>query len=46
MAFATLNQLRQFFGMTAAEFSAEWRHLSDQDKTDLKTGVGNGTFTY
>ena len=33
-------------GMSLQTFRNEWQALTDQDKTDLKTGVGNGTLTY
>lgn len=44
---ATINEVRAYFDIaTAAEFTKEWRALSDADKTDLKTGIGDGTLTY
>lgn len=46
---ATLKEVTDFFRSTYAtlkEFSEDWKRLTDQDKLDLKTGIGNGTFTY
>ena len=33
-------------GESLSAFSKQWRELSDKDKEDLKTGVGNGSMTY
>ena len=46
MADAGVKELKEFFGMDAATFMREWKELSDEDKADLKKGVGDGTFTY
>lgn len=49
MAAATLKQISDFFkipGYTLKEFKKDWESLTDQDKTDLKEGIGNGTLTY
>lgn len=43
---ATMGEVMKWFGMRPAEFRKEWAELTDQDKTDLKTGIGNGTLTY
>jgi hypothetical protein len=49
---ATIKQVSEFFKTgdpsrdALKAFSAEWKALSDQDKADLKAGIGNGTFTY
>lgn len=43
---ATLKQVRDFFGLDGKEMVAEWRKLTDTDKTDLRTGIGNGTLSY
>jgi hypothetical protein len=29
-----------------AQFRKDWGELSEQDKVDLRSGVGNGSFTY
>lgn len=29
-----------------ATFRTEWSELTDQDKSDLRMGIGNGSFTY
>lgn len=33
-------------GQSAAQFMAEWKRLSDQDKADLRAGCNDGTLTY
>ena len=46
MAEASIKDVRDFFGMNASDMIAEWKLLSDQDKIQIKEGIGNGTFTY
>lgn len=49
MAQATLKQVADFFrteGDTLKKFSDEWKLLPEQDREDLKSGIGNGTLTY
>jgi hypothetical protein len=29
-----------------AEFRKDWEALSEKDKADLRTGIGNGSLTY
>jgi hypothetical protein len=41
-----LAEIKDFFGMSASEFMAEWKELSPEDKADLKTGFENGSMTY
>ena len=43
---STLVIMREFFGMTTAEFSGAWRKFTDKDKSDLRAGFENGTLTY
>lgn len=44
---ATLAETAKFFGYkNLAKFRADWAQLSDKDKTDLRTGIGDGTFDY
>jgi hypothetical protein len=43
---ATLVQIRNFFGMTSKEMTAEFPALTSQDKMSLKVGIGNGSLTY
>lgn len=33
-------------GYKLASFKADWAKLTDKDKSDLKSGIQNGTFTY
>ena len=46
---ATLKQVTDFFRstyQTLKEFSEDWKRLTEQDKDDLKKGIGDGSFTY
>ena len=46
---ATLTQVTGYFrltGQTLKGFTEEWKALTEQDKDDLKNGIGNGTLTY
>lgn len=46
---ATLKDVAAYFrrpGETLSQFSAEWKELSDKDRTDLRTGIGDGTYNY
>ena len=43
----TLKDFKAFFGCdTLAEFSADWRKLSDQDKKGIREGIQNDTYNY
>lgn len=46
MADATLKEIREYFGMSMADFRAEWVPLPDKDKAELKAGIGNGSLSY
>lgn len=52
MAEATMLDVFNYFSedktndYKLARFKNDWSKLTDQDKTDLKTGIGNGTLTY
>jgi hypothetical protein len=50
---ATLKEVREFFDtlarpMALKDFRAEWQNggLTDQDKAELRAGIGNGSLTY
>jgi hypothetical protein len=43
---AEVNKMFRRTGQTLAAFVAEWKALSDQDKTEIRQGIGNGTMTY
>lgn len=49
---ATLKQIREFFGMTTAQFRAEWVRkeedggLTALDREQIKQGIGDGSLTY
>lgn len=42
----TLKDMMAFFGMSAAEFTREWKEMTPADKADIKNGLSNGTLTY
>ncbi|HJY07982.1 MAG TPA: hypothetical protein VJ323_16810 [Bryobacteraceae bacterium] len=49
MAQATLKEVADFFrkeGESLTKFGAEWKMLSDAEKTQLREGIGNGSLTY
>ncbi len=50
MAVATMKTVKDFFGMlpgqTLKDFTAEWQALTDTDKDQIKSGLGDGTLTY
>lgn len=57
MADATIKQVADFFKIgdgkvstdprnSLTAFSKEWKELSDDEKTQLKQGIGDGTLTY
>jgi hypothetical protein len=50
MAAATIKDVADFFGklpgQTLKGFSDEWKALSDEDKSQIKEGIGNGTLNY
>jgi hypothetical protein len=42
-----LNEIRKYFGIdNVAQFRKEWSDLSESDKTDIKSGLTDGTLTY
>jgi hypothetical protein len=43
---ATMVDVMKFFGMRPAEFRPQWNALSEQDKKDLKQGIGDESHTY
>lgn len=44
---APLTEIRKFFGYaTLKDFRADWEKLTDTDRVQLRTGIGNGTFNY
>ena len=43
---ATMVEVMRFFGMQIATFRKEWEKLTDQDKAQLKRGIGDGTLNY
>lgn len=43
---ANIKEVMEFFAMSSAQFSKEWKTLSIDDKAQLKAGIGNGSLTY
>jgi hypothetical protein len=45
---ATLKVVREFFGMSVGQFRDEWtkQGLTDDDKRQIRQGLGDGTMTY
>ncbi len=43
---AGVKQVMAYFGMTAQEMTKEWRALTDEDRRQIREGIGNDTFTY
>lgn len=41
-----LKEIRDYFGMKAADMIREWKELSEKDKEEIRTGIENGTLTY
>lgn len=49
---ASLKEVREFFGMTVAEFRKEWTgekdgvHLTLEDKEHIRFGIADGSLNY
>jgi hypothetical protein len=43
---ATLKETMAYFGISIGQFGKEWKELTDEDKAQIKAGIGDGTFTY
>ncbi len=42
-----VKDLKEFFGYEKlADFSKDWKELTDEDKEQLRTGIADGTFNY
>ena len=42
-----IADIKNYFGYTStADFMADWKRLSDQDKEHLRSGIESGNFTY
>lgn len=50
MADATIKEVMEFFGRKEGqglkEFTQEWMAMSDEDKAQIKAGIGDGTLNY
>ena len=46
MVEATLLVVRNFFGMSMAEFKAEWPKLTTEDKAQIRKGLTDGSLNY
>lgn len=48
---ANIKQVREFFDhpdrkLGLSEFKDDWGQMTEQDKTDIKNGIGDGSFDY
>lgn len=43
---ASIKDVMAYFDMGVSEFSKEWKQLSADDKSQLKSGIGDGSLTY
>lgn len=43
---ANLGTVAKYFGGNLAKFRKEWEQLTLQDKTQIRNGIGNGSFSY
>lgn len=44
---ANLVQVKEFFGYaTLSDFSKDWKQCTEEDRTHLKAGIGDGSLTY
>ena len=46
MSEAGIKEVMAYFGIPITQFGKEWKQLSEQDKNQLRRGIGDGTFTY
>lgn len=49
MAEGSIKAVAEFFrqpGETLADFSKQWKQLSEADKAQLRTGIGDGSLNY
>lgn len=50
MAAATIKAVADFFGrkqgQTLKDWTEEWKQLTEEDKEQIKNGIGDGTFNY
>jgi hypothetical protein len=43
----TIKDMKEFFGYTKlADFSKDWKELSDKDKQDIRQGLADDTYNY
>lgn len=42
----TLKEIREFFGMSAGAFAAQWRAMTTHDRAQIKSGLTDGSLTY
>lgn len=46
MAEVSMKDVRDYFGMSGQDMIKEWKALTDEDKVQIKQGIGDGTLTY
>lgn len=43
----TIKDMKEFFGYTKlADFSKDWKELTDTDKVQIRQGLADGTYNY
>lgn len=43
----TIKDMKEFFGYTKlADFSKDWKELTDDDKKQIRQGLADGTYNY
>lgn len=43
---ATLKEVRDYLEAPSKGFATEWKALTDEDRAQIRAGIGNGTLTY
>ena len=43
---ATLKEVRDFLEAPSKGFATEWKALTDEDRAQIRSGIGNGSLTY
>lgn len=43
---ATLKQVIDYFGISMTQFAKEWKQLSEEERQQIKAGIGDKSFTY
>ena len=44
---ASLTDVKNYFGYPSlSAFGVDWKQMPDEDRRQIREGIGNGTFTY